>query len=212
MLNVFVLWLIPSSILVFIKINIFQCTYPDDSQIQKTLPQISLVSFFINLHFNLQYSLKFQGPYDIDLHSYEVIKGPKQKSIGTFNFSVTKENSDYFSHCNLTIFEQGRLEEVCSNKFRSWYDGINGHVHFFKFILKVKVTVLSVEGTRKSVLWNYRLTKPCTHFLLGPLFDRYMHVNNCIIKKVSIDYREICHTFEKITNAGNDTVYWIKNA
>lgn len=56
----------------------------------------------------------FQGPYDIEIKSVETIKGPKQKSIATFSFNVTKENGDFLSHSNLTFLEQGRLEEVCN--------------------------------------------------------------------------------------------------
>lgn len=56
--------------------------------------------------------LWLQGPYDIDVKSWEVIKGPKQKSIAAFNFSMVKQNGDYISHTNMTILEQGRVEEV----------------------------------------------------------------------------------------------------
>lgn len=66
---------------------------------------------------------------------------------------------------------------------------------FFLILLKVKVTVYSVEGTRKTKLWNYKLTKPCTHFVIGPMLERYLHAKDCIIKKVSIDFIESLQNF-----------------
>lgn len=56
-----------------------------------------------------------QGPYDIDIKSFQILNGPKQKTITAVNFSLVKRHGDYFGLFNVTFLGHGRMEEVRNN-------------------------------------------------------------------------------------------------
>lgn len=53
--------------------------------------------------------------------------------------------------------------------------------------LQIKIVVFSIKNDKRSILFNYRLAKPCEHFAFAAPIHLYLHAdkqNNCCIKKV----------------------------
>ncbi|CAF4759519.1 unnamed protein product [Pieris macdunnoughi] len=114
------------------------------------------------------------GPYKATYDTYEICKGPKMTDCG----DVKLNNLQNYSNVIYSLDFRKR----CS-------------------ITKAKVVIAQVkDSNRTNKLWNYQLSKPCQHFVLGPILKKAFNLSdNCMVAKghyeVPINMHEINANF-----------------
>uniref|UniRef100_A0A2A4IWN2 MD-2-related lipid-recognition domain-containing protein n=1 Tax=Heliothis virescens TaxID=7102 RepID=A0A2A4IWN2_HELVI len=105
------------------------------------------------------------GPYDIKFNNYRLCPGPRSKNLTIASSFLVNEKYGSIAYYNCTFISTSKIEEL-------------------------KVTVWNINGKQKSVLWNYKVNKPCQHFLIASTMQQYFpDMRNCVVPPGEYNYK-----------------------
>ncbi|XP_045487470.1 uncharacterized protein LOC110992271 [Pieris rapae] len=111
-----------------------------------------------------------QGPYGIRWTRYNICPGSKSKNSTNITLALEKENEDYFAKLTIDVLVKTSIDEV-------------------------KVWVYKMKNENKSLLWVYKSSDACKHFIFAEIIKKQLNARNCVIEKgasnMTLNFTEI---------------------
>ncbi|XP_037873358.1 uncharacterized protein LOC119629902 [Bombyx mori] len=116
------------------------------------------------------------GPFTVKWNDYSACRGPKAVNLSEYVTHLIVDNATniYKGILNFTFSNSAKMDEV-------------------------KMVVYSLKGERRSLLWSYRVDKPCQHYAIADILEKQFGVHNCLFLKGhhdwTINFTECVHKY-----------------
>ncbi|XP_050550438.1 uncharacterized protein LOC118267885 [Spodoptera frugiperda] len=120
-----------------------------------------LILIFISRASSLEFSLtktaNNYGPYIVKFYNYKMCSGPRSRNVTISTSTLDIGEFGAIASYNCTFTEPAKVEEF-------------------------KTIVWNVNGNQKNILWNYKVNKPCQHFVISGIMKQYFPtMRNCVV-------------------------------
>uniref|UniRef100_A0A2H1WD13 SFRICE_005221 n=1 Tax=Spodoptera frugiperda TaxID=7108 RepID=A0A2H1WD13_SPOFR len=104
------------------------------------------------------------GPYTVKFYNYKMCSGPRSRNVTISTSTLDIGEFGAIASYNCTFTEPAKVEEF-------------------------KTIVWNVNGNQKNILWNYKVNKPCQHFVISGIMKQYFPtMRNCVVPPVCIEF------------------------